>query len=275
MERGKQFLARTVFRWIPARIGDNRIYMNPANTMSLFSYLFDVYEWREVQLIRRLVKAGDTALDIGANIGYYSLKLSQVVEPRGTVHAFEPDPTNLEILRRNIGLNSLSNVKVHGFALANFEGPAWLYRSKQNTGDYALSPRSGPAEVPVQVICRRLDSLSEEISEPPSILKIDVQGFEPAVLEGAQRSLNEWQPRPSLLVEFEPASLTGAGFSPQVFLDSLTKLDYRVGKVSQNLVTPIRPEEHSGYRAWAGDSSNLIAIPEESRDRFRSLAGPL
>ena len=245
--------------------------MNPANTVRLFPYILGTYEWREIELVRRLVHTGDTALDIGANIGYYTLTLSEIVGPSGRVHSFEPDETNFAILRRNIALNALSNVEAQRVALADFDGPSLLYRSQLNTGDYSLAPRRGPQKVSVQVVCRRLDSIAGGIGGTPTFLKMDIQGLEPSVLAGATRCLDRWQPRPSMLLEFEPDSLVAAGHSPAGFLDWLTARNYLVGQVSIGPLRPITPQEHDTNASWAGDGCSLVAVPEEDRALYLSL----
>jgi FkbM family methyltransferase len=268
---GKGLLSSTIFRSLPIRAGRGRLYMNPTNPVCLFPYLFGTYEWREIELVRQLVRQSDTTLDVGANIGYYTFKLSEMTGEQGMVHAFEPDPTNCGILRRNVALNSLSNVKIHNMALADFDGTSLLYRSQLNAGDYSLSPRSDSHKAAVQVACRRLDSISEQIARAPSFLKMDVQGFESAVLHGATKCLDVWQPRPSMLLEFEPDSLLQAGHSPDGLLDWLTKRNYLVGQVSRGPVRPISQAEHSTYSEWAGRGCNLVAVPEEERAVFLSL----
>lgn len=264
VDRGKELLAQNVFRWLPVRVGKRRMFMNPSNTMSLFAYLLGTYEWREIRIIRTLVRPGDTALDIGANIGYYTLELSRLAGDLGVVHAFEPEPVNFQILRTNVAVNSLTNVTLHNYALADYEGDALLYRSKSNAGDYSLTPRENPGIPPVSVTVRRLDSLMGEIMHAPSLIKIDVQGSEPMVLRGGVKCLEAWVPRPSILVEFEPKSLIRAGFEAVGLLEALAGRNYRIYRISPAEVKRVGPQDHASYRIWAGEGCNLLAVPEES-----------
>jgi len=261
--RVKRFVARNVFRWLPVRVGPARMYMNPSNTMSLVSYVLDTYEWRELSFARALVQPGDTVLDVGANIGYYTLNLARWVGPSGTVYAFEPDPTNFAILQKNVSVNSLKNVRIHNCALTDYDGDAILYRSKDNTGDYSLTPRFDDAARPVPVMTRRLDTLARELERTPSFLKIDVQGFEPSVLLGGSHSLDRWKPKPSILFEFEPALLVRAGFAPADLLRSLAARHYRIGQVTDHGLIEIDQFDFENFSRWAGASCNLLAIAGE------------
>jgi FkbM family methyltransferase len=268
---GKALLSGTVFKVMPIRVGGGRLYMNPANTVSLFPYLLGTYDWREIELVRQLVREGDTALDVGANIGYYTLRLATLCGDSGRVHSFEPDPVNFELLRTNVRLNSLPNVTLHNVALADFDGSSALYRSKLNAGDYSLAPRSGTTRDPIRVPCYTLDSLRDQISQAPRLLKMDVQGFEPSVLRGASQCLATWQPRPWLLLEFDVEFFTASGQSPLAFLEWLTSRDYVLGRVGIGPMRPTEPAELSGSMAPRKGGFNLLAAPEEERAKFLGL----
>jgi len=140
--------------------------------------------------LRQFIKPSTAVLDIGANIGYFTAHMSTLVGVAGVVHAFEPEPRNFALLERNRLTNKLDNVTIHHMALGNRTGIARLYISKFNGGLHRLYESFCCSDTAVEVPIRRLDSIFKP--GQLSVIKIDVEGFEPFVLEGA-RSLIEGQ----------------------------------------------------------------------------------
>lgn len=134
---------------------------------------------------RGLLADGDTVVDVGANIGVFTLKAARRV-PMGRVVAVEPAPLNLELLRENVARNRLANTVILDCALSDHEGEGRLFER----GDYALYSLhlgSGRA-TPVRVAT--LDRVfREQDIRACRLLKIDVEGEELAVLRGAARAL--------------------------------------------------------------------------------------
>src|SRR5688572_13621160 len=77
----------------------------------------------ETRLFRELIRPGMVVVDVGANIGYFSLLASTLVGPTGRVYAFEPDPVNCALLRKNVRLNRVTNIEVIESALSDNEDP--------------------------------------------------------------------------------------------------------------------------------------------------------
>ena len=96
------------------------------------------YEPYETKLILRQVKKSDVAVDVGANIGYYTILLADKVGKTGKVYAFEPDKINFEILLKNIKANNLENVIAVNVAVGSKNGKDYLYKSSENLGDHKL-----------------------------------------------------------------------------------------------------------------------------------------
>jgi FkbM family methyltransferase len=141
------------------------------------------YEPYETQLILRQAKVGGTVIDVGANIGYYTLILADKVGKNGKVYAFEPDKINFEILEKNIKENKLKNVVAIKAAIGSKNESKILYKSEENLGDHKLYKPKTPAKKREKVKIVRLDSF---IKEKMDLIKIDTQGWEPEVIEGAK-----------------------------------------------------------------------------------------
>ena len=141
------------------------------------------YEPQQSALFERTLKPGDTVFDVGAHAGYYTLLASRLVGPEGHVFAFEPNPRNLACLRRHVRLNRCDNVTVVEAAVARHTG-AMRFDTSRGSGRGRLCA-DGAAEVATV----SLDQFAEERGIVPSLIKIDVEGSEVEVLEGARRLL--------------------------------------------------------------------------------------
>jgi FkbM family methyltransferase len=105
-------------------------------------YLFGTFEPATVKVLKRLVKSGDTALDIGANVGYMSLVLAKFVGKSGRVFSFEPDSKNFASLKRNLALNPDCNIAPIAKAVSDSHQPIRLYHAKFdfNAGAHSMLP---------------------------------------------------------------------------------------------------------------------------------------
>ena len=169
----------------------------------------------EAILLRRLVKPGMHAVDVGANIGLYSLLLACLVERNGSVLSFEPDPNLFATLCENCTSNNAANIVPFQCALGRVNGVASFYRSAFNSGDNRLG-RASVGYDAVEVKVARFDDLQPE--SKPDFVKIDVQGHELAALAGMARALSA-NPNVRVLFEFSPAALREAGTDPDLLLE--------------------------------------------------------
>lgn len=176
------------------------------------------FEPEVLSALQRCVRPGDKVVDIGANVGYFSAHLARLVGPHGEVHAFEPEPQNCALLVANMRTNGLSQVHVHPVALGERQGTATLHISEFNGGMHRLYDSvccTGPGlAVPVQ----RLDDVMA--GARVDLIKIDVEGYEPAVLKGAASCLRT-HPDIRVVSEYCPASMLEAGGLPSEMLQFL------------------------------------------------------
>lgn len=167
--------------------------------------------------LKRWIVPGMTVLDIGANVGYFSACMSRLVGPAGKVHAFEPAPRNFELLQQNVAANQLGNVTCHPIALGDRTGTAKLHLSEFSAGMHRLYDSFCCGDAMVEVPVRRLDTLFSP--GDVSVIKIDVEGFEPFVLEGATALLRHGDL--TIISEYCPPAMLEAGASPLNHLDNL------------------------------------------------------
>src|SRR5262249_44856357 len=151
------------------------------------------YDPASVELLKRLTHQGSVVLDVGANVGIVTLPLARAVGPQGQVHAFEPHPEVRQRLKRNVALNNLSNVTICGDAVGAVPGPAPLYgNGTGNGGAASLAPGPTLGET-FTVEVRTLDSYTADLPRV-DLIKIDVEGADFAVLEGARETMRRWKP---------------------------------------------------------------------------------
>ncbi len=142
----------------------------------------------------RLVRGGDTVLDIGANLGLVTMVLSSLVGPDGRVHAFEPNPRMVELLRQSIDRAGSKNVTVHPVALGAAEDVLDLHVPVNHAGQGSLRPNARGERVRVPV--KPLASIPQlPFDRPIRLVKIDVEGYEPEVLRGAGPLLSRNPPQ--------------------------------------------------------------------------------
>jgi FkbM family methyltransferase len=184
------------------------------------------FEPQSTEAIKRLVKQGNLVLDIGANIGYYSVKLSKLVGNSGKVIAFEPTEHFRKTLRMNLDANNITNVEVINIGLSD----------KEQKLEIDIGPSSATLHSPLgfddieskEVInLTTLDSFVQKHNIPKiDFIKIDVDGHEPFFFEGAWKSLNIYDP--IVLLEVSHLHYLEAGFTAWDFYDSLKRNKYRI-----------------------------------------------
>jgi len=245
-------------RWYDGLEVDVRL----GNDHSLCLYVSGTFEPNEFHFLGQILKPGMTVLDVGANEGLYTLFSARRVGAAGRVVAFEPSSRERSKLQRNVRRNRLGNVTVVPCAVGSSEGTAALQiaagvHSGHNTLGalvYDDAPAVGVEHVPVE----RLDTLIERLGVATvDVIKIDVEGAELHVLEGARRTLAAH--RPILMVEANDEALQAQGASTASLLAFLRdELDYGILVFS--------PE--TGGVEPIGDSSasaNIVAVPSERR----------
>ena len=142
-----------------------------------------LHEFAEMAFVLHLLRPGDSFVDAGANMGSYTLLASGVCG--AFTYSFEPHPDTYQRLLANIQLNQLqTHCRVHRAALGPYTGTAYLRQSTRDTQNHiASTPSTDTLEVPIH-------ALDEAVPPPCQLLKIDVEGFEYAVLQGARQHLH-------------------------------------------------------------------------------------
>ena len=209
--------------------GGVRLYVDLADHAIGLEIVRGRYETAEIRFVRELLAPGDTVIDAGANIGFFTMHMADVVGGAGRIYAFEPFDANADLLERSMAENQFAGrVVFQRAALGASSGQALLTfpaETLNSGGAYLLRP-DGQAlvgnlqrEVPVVA----LDDLA--LRRPVRFIKMDVEGAEPQVIQGARRLILE--DRPVILTELHPTQLARAsGVGADSFLDQIRALGY-------------------------------------------------
>jgi FkbM family methyltransferase len=187
------------------------------------------YEEDEIRYVRSVLRPGDTAVDAGAHIGFFTIQMAAMVGPEGMVYAFEPFDANAELLERSIRENRFdSRVVFQRSAVGAASGTATLtfpVETLNTGGAYLLrngtAPLAGNQTRTVPVVA--LDDVP--MRRPVRLIKMDVEGAEPLVIRGAGRILRD--ERPVVLSELHPTQLDrAAGTDADAFLAAMRQARY-------------------------------------------------
>lgn len=194
----------------------------------------------EIRLLERLLTAGATTLDIGANYGIYSLIMARIIGNEGRVLAFEPARNNYQILQKNIALNHLSQVTCFPYALADWEGETVLYHEEDpDRNSLGKSESSVDSEI---VMLRTLDKLAEELGlNSCQFIKCDTEGAEELVFRGGKTLLSVY--KPTILLEFNPSAARRLGLHEDGAIKFLRSLGYQlfISNDGENLMAVDNP----------------------------------
>lgn len=208
-------------KWVMVKISgtSDYIYVDLSDDYVSRGCLFSNYEYNESRFVRGIVRPNDTVLDIGANIGWFTIMMARLVGDHGHVHAFEPRTTTYEYLGKSIAQNKLTtNVVLYQKALSDVSGEAYItWRpTDRNPGNSWISKQTtGASTKQDRISTVRLDDLS---IEPVSFIKIDVEGAEPSVFRGGEK----------LIARDKPVILSEINFAQLRSMSSMNWSDYRL-----------------------------------------------
>lgn len=195
------------------------------------------WEPLETMVISAALKPGDTFVDVGANIGFFSLLAHRLVGPTGRVHAVEATPSTADLLEGNIARNDAGRIIVHRCAAGDRRGTAaMVVHDAGNIGSNHLALDSETTAGDTGTIpLRRLDDLLT--GEAIRLIKLDIEGAEAMALRGAS-GLLDGEAAPALLFEFSPTMLRDMGDDPVSLLHFLEAKGYQIYEIHPDRLTP-------------------------------------
>ncbi|MFH1888963.1 MAG: FkbM family methyltransferase [Candidatus Omnitrophota bacterium] len=207
-----------------AIVQGRKMFLDPKDNLCLS--ISDTCEPLETELVKSSVKEGQVVVDIGANIGYYTLLFAELVGKGGKVFAFEPNPDNFSLLSKNVSANGFENVVLVNKAVSDMTGPIKLYISKRNCGDHRIYDYGERRRV-IEVGSVRLDDYFRDFEGKIDFIKMDIQGAELLAVRGMP-SLLEKNKDIKMVTEFWPIGLNNSGARPEDYLNTLKGLGFRL-----------------------------------------------
>lgn len=223
------FLFRLMSRFLPKiiTVHGSKIYTDPHEAVFFMTAAFDPESFYEAttRLFEKVVKKGDTVIDLGANVGFYTLLAARLVGESGKVYAFEPDPKTYKLLTRNIELNQYSNVIPVKKAINNEVGTAKFYLSPEPGADTLYREKNHRRYIEVET--DTLDHFFQGKDQTIDVIKMDVEGAEMAALIGMDKLVNQNE-NLKIFLEFVPRNVIRAGYTPEEFVNKFLSYNFKI-----------------------------------------------
>jgi FkbM family methyltransferase len=206
-----------------------------------------VWEAFETRLFISRLTPGAAFVDVGANIGYYTVIADQLVGETGVIYAFEPERENFDLLQENTSRSRCPNITLIHAGLSNRNSRAQLFLSSDNLGDHRLYDRGDRQSQQVNLV-RGDDSLARQTI---NFLKIDTQGAEYQVIDGLKQTIQDNIEHLDMVLEFWPWGLLEAGSSARELIELIRPFNFRIYII-----------DHTAHRLLSRDCDELLAFSD-------------
>ena len=239
-----------VSRTTSAYVGNDRVLVRTSQGFKLFVDARDVsisphiiiegvWEEHVETVLKRIVRRGMHVIEIGANVGYFTVMLAHSVGSAGSVAAFEPDPILVQLVRDNLEVNGFHAVgSVAEVAVSDTVGRATFHARSRHRGNGSLVggleqvPWNAETSTEFSVTTTTLDAIVAERGAPPDVIKVDAEGAESAIMRGGPALLASRCPL-RLIVEFIPEFIRVSGDDPASFLARLADAGFKIALIEE------------------------------------------
>ncbi len=203
-----------------------KIFLDAADTLNLSTRIFEEFE---VKVVQKMIRKGDVVIDLGAHIGYYTLLFANLVGKTGRVIAFEPEPTNYELLEKNLKINGYKNVVLVNKAVSSKTGKNTLHLDEINTTGHTLF-NTKEDQTSIEIDSISLDDYFKDYGGKINFVKMDIEGEEPEAIKGMCSILRR-RNGIKIMTEFNPWLLEKNGKNPEEYIQLLEKFDFNIYEI--------------------------------------------
>ena len=233
---------------------------NTADLIQRYLYLFGVWEPDLSHWLADRLRPGDVVVDIGANIGYFSLLAAGRVGPSGRVIAFEPVPAIADLLQDNADRNGY-DVHVVRAVVGDHDGESEMFRADdRNIGRSSTAGGVGTTSQGVLPMTTAVRAIEPDLWPRIRFIKVDVEGDDQRVLRGLEPILRAVPPGAAVFVEVTPDELVARGGSAEELMQSMRGLGFEAWAVPNSYA----PSHYARYVRQ--DPRPLTATPTEQTD---------
>ena len=236
----------------------DRLKINLYRDSVLSRIIYDGFEKEELTFVKEILREGDIFIDIGANVGLFSLIATNCIGTKGSIISFEPSPVTFRRLRENISLNNIENIDLKNIGLSNQSGELNFYVS-DNGYDAWDSFATGQDDKLQRAIVVSVSTLDQELEQVDKsrikLIKIDVEGWEKYVLIGGKNLFINYAP--IVMVEFTEENTFNAGYAIHEIYDLMVDYGYVWHKIKDGKLIHDPKKLHYPY-------NNLIAIKNKN-----------
>jgi FkbM family methyltransferase len=238
---------------------DGRMMTIPENEYLQFVIL--THNRSREKYFKKIIKKGDIVLDLGANIGYFTCLFAQLVGETGKVYAFEPEPTNFQLLKKNVEKNNYKNVILEEKAVSNKTHKTRLFLTDNGSMDHRLY-QTDQKRNSVEVDVVKLDDYFKDKDISFDFIKSDLQGSDIAAIEGMKEIFKQSK-NVKMDFEFAPHMAKGFGSDPVEFIESIEKLGFEFFENARydTKPNPLHPNQVKKY-AHENIHTHLLIIKE-------------
>ena len=209
-----------------AIVQGSKMFLDPGDSLDLS--INGVYGELDTKIIREEIHEGDIVIDVGANIGYYTLIFAQLVGSSGKVFAFEPESKNFEILKKNIEINNYPNIVAEQKIVSDKSGIVKLFIAEHGIVGHRINQEKSSQKF-IEVESIILDNYIKKLNLDNKInfIKIDVEGSEPKVLEGAKEIMQKSN-QLKIFTEFNREAVEEYGIEPKEMIDLFYRNGFKI-----------------------------------------------
>lgn len=243
------------------RLPEGTLYLNPDDLVVSAALSLGVYEVFFTAALRKRLTKGMTVVDIGANLGYYTLIASARAE---RVIAFEPEQANANLLEKTLAYNQRDNITLIRKGLGEKTATLSLAVHPYNKGRHTFVNTDEKGVTSVEVEISTLDEELLKLGSPKiDLIKIDIEGWEAKAFRGATNTLQASSP--IIMFEFAPQRIRAAGDDPLVMLDTLKALGYTLFIIDEHHDALFPLDEARVIASLNGKDSyiNILAEPRK------------